>query len=249
MLFDRKTGEHRSATAAWDRSRRQLRRGRPIRRRSTSTAENQGRSDIFRLQLSGGDPLPILTPGDERRPAGLARRQDARLQRRPRSTAPAEIFTAPLNGAEGQVLTGVTRITHANPGLAAFKLRAGRERDATRAPAARRSRRGSSKPPDFREGQKYPLLYLVHGGPQSAWHDGWTYRWNAQVFASAGYVVFMPNPRGSTGFGQQFTDEISGDWGGKVVRRPDEGRRLRRDAALRRQGRGRARRAPRTAAT
>ena len=71
------------------------------------------------------------------------------------------------------------------------------------------------KPNNFRDGQKYPLLYLVHGGPQGAWNDAWTYRWNAQVFASAGYVVFMPNPRGSTGFGQQFTDEISNDWGGK----------------------------------
>jgi poly(3-hydroxybutyrate) depolymerase len=71
------------------------------------------------------------------------------------------------------------------------------------------------KPNTFKEGEKYPLLYLVHGGPQSAWNDGWTYRWNAQVFASAGYVVFMPNPRGSTGFGQRFTDDISNDWGGK----------------------------------
>jgi len=72
------------------------------------------------------------------------------------------------------------------------------------------------KPNTFKDGVKYPLLYLVHGGPQGAWNDGWTYRWNAQVFASAGYVVFMPNPRGSTGFGQKFTDEISNDWGGKV---------------------------------
>jgi dipeptidyl aminopeptidase/acylaminoacyl peptidase len=57
---------------------------------------------------------------------------------------------------------------------------------------------------------------LIHGGPQNAWGDSWSYRWNPQVFAAAGYVVFSPNPRGSTGFGQKFTDEISGDWGGKV---------------------------------
>jgi dipeptidyl aminopeptidase/acylaminoacyl peptidase len=56
---------------------------------------------------------------------------------------------------------------------------------------------------------------LIHGGPQGAWEDGWTYRWNAQVFASAGYLVFMPNPRGSTGFGQEFIDDINGDWGGR----------------------------------
>jgi dipeptidyl aminopeptidase/acylaminoacyl peptidase len=57
---------------------------------------------------------------------------------------------------------------------------------------------------------------LIHGGPQSAWNDNWGYRWNPQVFANAGYVVFTPNPRGSTGYGQQFVNEISGDWGGKA---------------------------------
>jgi dipeptidyl aminopeptidase/acylaminoacyl peptidase len=57
---------------------------------------------------------------------------------------------------------------------------------------------------------------LIHGGPQSAWNDNWGYRWNPQVFANAGYVVFTPNPRGSTGYGQQFVNDISGDWGGKV---------------------------------
>ena len=56
---------------------------------------------------------------------------------------------------------------------------------------------------------------MIHGGPQGAWGYGWTYRWNAQVFAAAGYVVIEPNPRGSTGYGQKFIDEINGDWGGR----------------------------------
>lgn len=72
------------------------------------------------------------------------------------------------------------------------------------------------KPPGFREGRKYPVLFLIHGGPQGAWGESWTYRWNAEVFASAGYVVVMPNPRGSVGYGQKFTDEINEDWGGKA---------------------------------
>jgi dipeptidyl aminopeptidase/acylaminoacyl peptidase len=55
---------------------------------------------------------------------------------------------------------------------------------------------------------------LIHGGPQGFWGHAWTYRWNAQVFAAAGYVVVMPNPRGSTGYGQRFVDEINNDWGG-----------------------------------
>jgi dipeptidyl aminopeptidase/acylaminoacyl peptidase len=72
------------------------------------------------------------------------------------------------------------------------------------------------KPRSFDPNRKYPLLVLIHGGPQGAWNDAWSYRWNPQVFTDAGYVVFMPNPRGSTTYGQQFTNEISGDWGGKV---------------------------------
>ena len=74
------------------------------------------------------------------------------------------------------------------------------------------------KPPGFDPAKKWPVVYLVHGGPQSAWEDGWSWRWNPQVWAAWGYVVVMPNPRGSTGFGQKFVDEISGDWGGKCYR-------------------------------
>ena len=60
------------------------------------------------------------------------------------------------------------------------------------------------------------MLFLIHGGPQGAWGESWTYRWNAQVFAAAGYVVVMPNPRGSTGYGQKFIDDINADWGGRA---------------------------------
>jgi dipeptidyl aminopeptidase/acylaminoacyl peptidase len=71
------------------------------------------------------------------------------------------------------------------------------------------------KPPGFDAKKKWPLAYLVHGGPQGAWEDGWSYRWNPALWAAQGYVVALPNPRGSTGFGQKYVDEISGDWGGK----------------------------------
>lgn len=74
------------------------------------------------------------------------------------------------------------------------------------------------KPPGFDPKKRYPVVYLVHGGPQSAWEDGWSYRWNPQLWAAQGYVVVMPNPRGSTGFGQKFVDAISADWGGKCYR-------------------------------
>ena len=72
------------------------------------------------------------------------------------------------------------------------------------------------KPPGFDPNKKYPLKFLIHGGPQGAWGNEWTYRWNAELFAASGnYVVVMINFHGSTGYGQKFTDSISGDWGGK----------------------------------
>lgn len=71
------------------------------------------------------------------------------------------------------------------------------------------------KPPGFDATKRWPLVFLVHGGPQSAWLDNWSTRWNPEIWAAQGYVVALPNPRGSTGFGQKYVDEISGDWGGK----------------------------------
>lgn len=70
------------------------------------------------------------------------------------------------------------------------------------------------KPSNFNPKEKYPLAYLLHGGPQGAWLDQWSTRWNPAVFAEQGYVVVTPNPRGSTSYGQPFTDAIRNSWGG-----------------------------------
>ncbi|KAF2010213.1 hypothetical protein BU24DRAFT_400960 [Aaosphaeria arxii CBS 175.79] len=69
------------------------------------------------------------------------------------------------------------------------------------------------KPSNFKEGEKYPLAYVIHGGPQGANNNAWSTRWNYQVWADQGYVVVAPNPTGSTGFGQKLTDDIQGEWG------------------------------------
>ena len=71
------------------------------------------------------------------------------------------------------------------------------------------------KPPGFDPQKKYPMKFLIHGGPQGQWGDEWSFRWNAELFAASGYLVVMINPRGSTGYGQAFIDGINGDWGGK----------------------------------
>ncbi len=211
MLYDRKAGEHRSTTVGWDRSPDSYAWA-PDSRSIYLTAENEGRSDIFRLDLAGGDPRPIVVQGTNGE-LQISRDGKTLVFTRNDLTSPSEVVATRIEGGappdDFLMLTGATR------GLKAFGLRPA-ESVTYEGAGGRKVQAWIVKPPDFREGQRYPLLYLVHGGPQSAWHDGWTFRWNAQVFASAGYVVVLPNPRGSTGFGQQFVDEISGDWGGRV---------------------------------
>jgi dipeptidyl aminopeptidase/acylaminoacyl peptidase len=70
------------------------------------------------------------------------------------------------------------------------------------------------RPPNFDASKKYPVKFLIHGGPQGAWGDDWSFRWNPELFAANGYVVIMINFHGSTGYGQKFIDAINGDWGG-----------------------------------
>jgi dipeptidyl aminopeptidase/acylaminoacyl peptidase len=72
------------------------------------------------------------------------------------------------------------------------------------------------RPPGFDPVKKYPVKFVMHGGPQTALGDSWSYRWNWELLAADGYVVVGINRRGSTGYGQKFVDEVSGDWGGRA---------------------------------
>jgi len=124
--------------------------------------------------------------------------------------APAEIFRV---NSDGSGMTALTTINDA--AMRGFGFQKAEEVDwkgALNAP----NHGFLIKPANVDASKRYPLIVAIHGGPQGAWFDNWGYRWNPQVFANAGNVVFMPNPRGSTTYGQKFVDEISGDWGGKA---------------------------------
>jgi dipeptidyl aminopeptidase/acylaminoacyl peptidase len=173
------------------------------------TAEEAGQSHVFAVPTAGGPVRPVLGGGSF---GALSPLPDGKtiLATQVSLTFPAEIVRF---GADGRGLARVTRVNDAF--LAGFSLRPGESVSFTGA-AGKSVQAWIVRPPDFDPAKKYPLLVLVHGGPQGAWDDGWSYRWNPEVFASAGYVVFMPNPRGSTGWGQAFTDDINHDWGGKA---------------------------------
>jgi dipeptidyl aminopeptidase/acylaminoacyl peptidase len=129
------------------------------------------------------------------------------------AASPAEIARVPTTVSDGARATAITAINSA--AITSLNLQPAEEIEWKG--AANHNIHGFVvKPIDFDPSRKYPLIVLIHGGPQGAFNDSWGYRWNPQIFANAGYVVFMPNPRGSTGYGQKFVDDISGDWGGKV---------------------------------
>ncbi len=131
---------------------------------------------------------------------------------------PAEVFTANSDGAD------VRQITHQNGALLS-QLELPAPEPIWFAGAENTQVEGLLlRPPHFDASKKYPLLLLIHGGPQGEWDDAWSYRWNPQVMAAPGYVALMINPRGSFGYGEKFTQEISRDWGGKVYDGPDERR-------------------------
>ncbi len=127
-----------------------------------------------------------------------------------KSTLPYEIFNANLDGS------GLNQITSINASLLSkLEMNSVKSFWSDGAEGAK-IQSIIVKPPFFDESKIYPMIFLIHGGPQGHWSDNFHYRWNLQMFASKGYVVVAPNPRGSTGYGQAFTDGISQDWGGKV---------------------------------
>jgi dipeptidyl aminopeptidase/acylaminoacyl peptidase len=208
MALDRATGETRRLTPDFDRQVDSFVFS-PDSRSVYFTAEDEGRSPVFAVPAGGGAVRVVLKGGTF---GSLCPLPDGKalVATQVALHFPTEIVRFGVDGG------GLSRLTAVNDAfLAGFSLAPGESVTFTGA-AGKAVQAWIVKPPAFEPWRKYPLLVLVHGGPQGAWDDSWTYRWNAQVFANAGYVVFMPNPRGSTGWGQAFTDDINGDWGGKV---------------------------------
>jgi dipeptidyl aminopeptidase/acylaminoacyl peptidase len=209
MVLDRSTGQTTSLTEGLDRSAGAYTWS-PDSTRLFIIMEDRGRTSLQMIQATGGGLRAIIT--------GSASLDDVQFSADGRQliytevsgTRPAEIFRASSTGGAGVALT------HLNDDLLAAVQLTPLEEIYMDSLDRTRIHSFIVKPPGFSETRRYPVLFLLHGGPQGAWGETWSYRWNAQVFAGAGYVVVMPNPRGSTGYGQKFTDEVSGDWGGKV---------------------------------
>ena len=172
------------------------------------TAEDNGALNLYSIPLAGGTPTLVAKGGSisqVRAGAGFIVFAKATLR------SPVDLFRASIDGS------AVKQLTDEN-GSWLRQVEMPQPESRTVAGAA-----GASvqywllKPTNFNATKKYPVVFLIHGGPQGSWSDGWSYRWNPALWAAQGWIIVAPNPRGSTGFGQRFVDEISQDWCGKVM--------------------------------
>jgi dipeptidyl aminopeptidase/acylaminoacyl peptidase len=174
------------------------------------TTNDRGRQSIQLVAVTGGAARQVVSGDSEVDDMQLTRDGKTMVYTGQTGTAPTEIYRVDSSG-------GVpVAMTHLNDAVLNAHQLTPLEEFWVNAPDGARVQSFLIKPYGFQEGQKYPVVFLIHGGPQGYWGYSWSYRWNAQVFAAAGFVVVMPNPRGSTGYGQKFIDEINGDWGGKA---------------------------------
>jgi dipeptidyl aminopeptidase/acylaminoacyl peptidase len=207
-LMERATGRTRSLTASFDRSVDDITWA-PDSRSLVIEAQEKGARLLWAIDLDGGGPRPLFQGGSTGE-ASVAAGGRSVVFTRSSLRNPAEVWRVPLSGGDPE------QLTHQNDALLKGLDRPEPESVEVTGAGGTQVQMWILKPPGFDPAKRYPLVFWVHGGPQSAFLDAWSFRWNAEVWASQGYVIAMPNPRGSTGFGQQFTDEISHDWGGRV---------------------------------
>jgi len=234
MLYDRKTGEKKNLTEdidlwvgsfAWS----------PDSSLLYFALERLGWSFLDQLSISGGKPVPI-TAGRYDDDVAVVPDGKRIVFTRMSVGAPPEIFVErfgkssaevtpeKLGGEQqwwgcskvetGEVCEFLKPLTHMNDSVLSQVAMSPLERFWFTGALGDKVQGFLIKPPNFDPNKKYPVKFLIHGGPQGAWGDDWSYRWNPELFAANGYVVIMINFHGSTGYGQKFIDAINGDWGG-----------------------------------
>jgi dipeptidyl aminopeptidase/acylaminoacyl peptidase len=207
VLMEWPDGEPRLLTEAWDRSPRSIAWS-PDGKTIYANASNLGQTSLFAIDVGTGEVRTLVDQGTVRAvvPAGgriVLARDDLR--------SPVELFSILPDGSDEQRLTRIN-----DERVAAARMGEYEQFDFV-------GWNGEKvygymvKPIDFNPEKRYPVAFLIHGGPQGSFGNDFHYRWNPQVYAGAGYAVVMVDFHGSTGYGQAFTDSIAGDWGGKPL--------------------------------
>jgi dipeptidyl aminopeptidase/acylaminoacyl peptidase len=206
MLYERSSGRRLAVTPSWDRSISDYR-WLPDAKSVIAEVEDHGGHALYRIEVPTGRPTRIFAGGTNTAPQ-ISSRGDQVVFLHSSADHPPEVWTASVDGKNPHPITKVNDARYANYDLPEAE------------PFGFVGAQGDSvfgwlvKPTGFDPIRKYPLIYLIHGGPQGAWLDQWHSRWNYALFASRGYMVAAVNFHGSTGYGQAFTNSISRNWGG-----------------------------------
>jgi dipeptidyl aminopeptidase/acylaminoacyl peptidase len=207
MLKEARSGAVRALTGGWDRSAANLgvtADGREL----VVTADETGQKALFLVDLKSGAPRKLVGDGEV---DDFAITRERIVFMRADLGGPTDLYSVPVRGGAMKRLTQVNRADLEARRMSAF------EQFSFKGWNDETVYGYVMKPFGFESGKRYPIAFLVHGGPQASMQNLWTYRWNAQAFAGAGYAVVMIDFHGSPGYGQAFTDSISQDWGGKPL--------------------------------
>jgi dipeptidyl aminopeptidase/acylaminoacyl peptidase len=206
VLMDVATGKKRNIAESWDRSAEAVQwstDGKTL----LADAEDIGQHRLFAIDVASGKVTPLTDKGTV---AAFDMRRDTIVYTQANLASGAQLFKLKLGGEPQQLTTqNAQRLADVRFGEYEQFSFAGANGDTVHGYVM--------KPWNATPGAKYPIAFLVHGGPQGSFGNSWSYRWNPQVYAGAGYATVFIDFHGSTGYGQKFTDSISGDWGGKPL--------------------------------
>ncbi len=207
ILRDLTTGAEHEVAPAWDRSPENLSWS-PDGRTLYATADDIGQRRLFAIDAASGAAKPLTRTGHV---AGFDVGPNGIVFARNSLTGPDQLFFTGLDGGKSVQLTNADAearkgVAWGKPEQFSFKGWNGETVYGMVIP-----------PADYKPGRKYPVAFLIHGGPQGSFGNAWSYRWNPQVFANHGYAVVTVDFHGSSGYGQAFTDSISLHWGDRPL--------------------------------
>lgn len=210
FLFDMKSDKKVEATARLDRNATEPQWS-PDSKRIYFLSGEQGTEQVFHLDLGMGNSLKQVTSGQYNHGPFLVGKNNSLVAARCSMSAPHELFGFSLeNGGEKQ-LTFTNRAALQDVKMGNVEKRMVKTTD------GKDMLTWVIYPPNFDPKRQYPTLLYCQGGPQSTVSQFWSYRWNFQMMAANDYIVVAPNRRGLPSFGQEWNDQIAGDWGGQAM--------------------------------
>ncbi|GLQ47101.1 alanyl dipeptidyl peptidase [Dyella lipolytica] len=207
MALDLATGAKHEVDPDWDRSPANMSisaNGKTL----YVTADNNGQRPLFAVDVASGKVKQVVGDGSVN---GYTLARQRILLARDDLKRPADLYTVDADGRDLSQVTyfNAERLKNVRMGDFQFFTFKGWNNEIVQGYVV--------KPVGYKAGHKYPVAFIIHGGPQGAMNNDWSYRWNPQTYAGQGFAVVTINFHGSTGYGQAFTDSISGDWGGKPL--------------------------------